>query len=44
VVADDDIARMIELGDRWHNTPLEDLPPPLTPFLVSATFHRRRFP
>jgi ectoine hydroxylase-related dioxygenase (phytanoyl-CoA dioxygenase family) len=30
VVSDDDIARMIELGDRWHDTPLEDLPPPLT--------------
>ena len=30
VVPPEDIERMIELGNRWHETPLDELPPPLT--------------
>ncbi len=30
VVPQQDIQLMIELGNRWHDTPLEELPPPLT--------------
>ena len=30
VILGDDIERMLELGDRWHGMPLEDLPHPLT--------------
>lgn len=30
VVSKEDIERMIELGNRWHDMPLEELPSPLT--------------
>ena len=30
VVPEADIPRMIELGDRWHEMTLDQLPPPLT--------------
>ena len=30
VVPPEDIERMIQLGNQWHDTPLDELPPPLT--------------
>ena len=30
VVPPEDIERMIELGNRWHEMTLDELPPPLT--------------
>ncbi len=35
VVVKEDITRMIELGDRWHEMTLEELPPPLTSTALS---------
>ncbi|MXZ00673.1 hypothetical protein F4Y93_08510 [Candidatus Poribacteria bacterium] len=30
IVPPEDVKRMIELGNQWHETPLDELPPPLT--------------
>jgi hypothetical protein len=35
VVAKEDITRMIELGDQWHEMTLAELPPPLTSTALS---------
>ena len=37
VVPPEDIQLMIELGNRWHNMTLEELPPPLTSTSRSST-------